>query len=284
MKRILVFGATGLVGRHLVSLLARNARVTAVTRSRSCEALPADRVELDLSQPLDPARLPDTIDAVVYLAQSPRYHEFPEGAGDVQRVNVDQPVAIAEVARRRGARQFIYASSGSVYEPGPRPHHEADPAPASSFYAASKLAAEILLRPYAEYMNVVLLRFFFIYGKGQDRRMLLPRLTDRIGRGDSIDLGSGDGMRLQPLHAGDAAAAIASALEIEGLETINVAGPETLSLRSVSETIGKAVGKAPVFGSTGGAGGDFVADTSRMHELLGPPRTTFGDRVDELLP
>ena len=284
MKTILVFGASGLVGRHLVPLLADTVDVTAVTRSGRLEGLAANWVQLDLSQPLDPERLPSAIDAVVYLAQSRRYREFPEGAGDVQRVNVEQPVAIAEVARRRGARHFIYASSGSVYEPGPRPLRETDPVPASSFYAASKLAAETLLRPYAEFMNVVLLRFFFIYGRGQDKRMLLPRLTDRIVRGDSVDLGSGDGMRLQPLLAGDAASAIASALEIQGLETINVAGPEAFSLRSVSETIAKAVGKAPIFGSAGGAAGDLVADTSRMHQLLGPPRTNFGDRVKELLP
>lgn len=284
MKTILVTGAQGLVGRHVVPLLARQHRVIAVARDAMPAAGNVEPLAVDLSAPLEPDLLPDRIDAVVYLAQSRRFRSFPGGAADMLRVNVEQPVALIEAARQRGATHFVYASSGSVYAPSPRPLREDDPTPANGFYAGSKHAAELLLKPYGALMNVALLRYFFIYGPGQQRDMLLPRLVDNVREGRAIALAGDDGMRLQPLHARDAAQAAVGALALEGTHAINVAGPEALSLRAVCEMAGQAVGAEPRFTVSAAApAGDLVADTGRMAELLRPATARFRDGLADIL-
>lgn len=285
MKTILVTGAGGLLGSVLVPLLAREHRVVALARTATAPESPnIAPLSADLSQPLDTAILPDRIDALVYLAQSPRFRDFPGGAEDVRRVNTDQPLVLIEEARRRGATSFVYASTGSVYAPAHEPLREDGPAPAEGFYAGSKMAAELLLRPYGELMNVSLLRFFFIYGAGQKRDMLLPRLVDSVRSGRSVTLQGEQGLRLQPLHVDDAAAAVRAAVDLQGSHTINVAGPEVLSLRGVCEAAGRAVGRAPSFTVSAASGAtDLIADTARMTDLLGPPSVRFEAGLADIL-
>jgi len=61
--------------------------------------------------------LPDKVDAVFYLAQSPYYREFPEHAGHLFGVNTLGAVKAAEAAVNNGCRFFFYASTGNVYTP-----------------------------------------------------------------------------------------------------------------------------------------------------------------------
>src|SRR5712691_5873081 len=75
---VLVTGAGGFIGRHLVRALGERYRVVALVRNRADAPENAEAIVFDLSQPLGDA-LPPRIDAVVHLAQSRRYREFPEG-------------------------------------------------------------------------------------------------------------------------------------------------------------------------------------------------------------
>lgn len=286
MKTVLVTGAGGLLGRRLVSLLAPDHRVVALSRDAAAHWPEPNVVPLsaDLSRPHDSAILPERIDAVIYLAQSPRFRDFPGGAADMRQVNTDQPLALVEEARQRGASSFVYASTGSVYAAALEPLREEGPAPATGFYAASKMAAELLLRPYGALLNVALLRFFFIYGKGQKRDMLLPRLVDSVRDGRRVSLDGEQGLRFQPLHVTDAAVATRRSIDLEGLNTINVAGPEILSIRSVCEAAGRALGSTSSFSvSPSSAPRDLIADTSRMQELLGAPTIRFEQGLPDIL-
>lgn len=280
MSRILITGAGGLLGSHLVPLLSREHELFALGRGAPEGAT---AITADLSNPVDPAALPANADSLVYLAQSPRFRDFPDGAADMFQVNVAQPLALLDWARRASVRRFVYASSGSVYAPSDRPIREDDPTPAPGFYASTKLAAERLALAYGGMISVVCLRFFFIYGRGQKRDMLLPRLVDSVREGRPVTLQGSDGIRLNPVHAEDAARATAAALELDGAHAINVAGPEALSIRRICEAAGAALGRDPVFESAPPAAGDLVADISRMSERLISPRIPFVEGVRDLL-
>ena len=152
------------------------------------------------------------------------------------------------------------------------------------FYPASKRAAELLLLPFAADMTIVNLRYFFIYGPDQSRDMLIPRLVDNIRDGRAVNLQGINGLRFNPIHVTDAVRATAAALALSESATINVAGPQALTMRAMAETIAAKAGRPPVFTvEEGSKPGHLVADIGRMEALLGAPEHNFDDRVAELL-
>ena len=115
LMRVLVTGANGFVGRRLLETHSGGHELVALARTRGPELPGVEWIEHDLVEPLADARLPDRIDAVIHLAQSRRYREFPEGARDVFEVNTRSTFELLEYARRAGARSFVFASTGGVY-------------------------------------------------------------------------------------------------------------------------------------------------------------------------
>src|SRR5919198_5411454 len=121
---ILVTGATGYIGRALLRRLTRQHVVHAVTRGTG--TLPGDvrPVLCDLAQTLSFDRFPARIDAIVHLAQSRRYRDFPAGVGDMAAINAAAPGAIMSWAIAAGASRACFVSSGTVYEPYDAPMRE----------------------------------------------------------------------------------------------------------------------------------------------------------------
>ena len=136
--RVLVTGATGFVAPHLIRrLVADGHEVLALGHDRS--RIPAGDgitpVVVDLAAQLDEAAVPD-FDAVAHLAQA--NVPFPDGAGELYRVNVVSTQELLDLARRRGAARFVYASSGSVYGLGEGAVAEDDPRRADDFYGVDE--------------------------------------------------------------------------------------------------------------------------------------------------
>ncbi len=286
--RCIVTGARGLVGQHLLPALAATHHVIAVSRNvHSAAPLPnVSWVERDLAAADFTAGLPEQIDAVIHLAQSRRFRDGPAGAADVLAVNVGATEQLVRYAASAGASHFVLASTGSVYAPTAHAIDEASPLATpdtSGWYAASKLAAEAIVYAYKTQFIPVVLRPFFVYGAGQERGMMMPRLADRIARGESITLGGPDGMRLSPTHASDAANAFLRALKLDAPATINVCGPETLSLRTLCDTLALLAGRAPNFESVPDTGTHFEVHGARMRELLGAPLARFRDSAASVI-
>ena len=188
--------------------------------------------------------LPGEIDAVVHLAQSRRYRDFPEGAADVFEVNANATVRLLDWAREAGARSFVYASSGAVYPPGPEPASEDQPVSPGNFYAASKRSGELACEQFRSELTAHVLRFFFIYGPGHED-MFLPGVLGRIRRDDEVALAGEDGIRLNPVYVDDAVRAIVELLARPESMTLNVAGPDVVSLRELSELAGQLLDRTP---------------------------------------
>jgi nucleoside-diphosphate-sugar epimerase len=152
------------------------------------------------------------------------------------------------------------------------------------FYSATKRAGERLLAPFGASLSLILLRPFFVYGRGQAASMLIPRLIGSVRSGAPIGLAGTEGMMINPVYAGDAAAALRAALELDGRHVINIAGPEILSLRRVAETIGRAVGREPAFETQAAdPHRNLIGDTRQMARLLLPPATPLQRGLPDLL-
>lgn len=284
--RILVTGATGFLGSQLVKKLAMQHEVFAVSRSGTMDAVSGVQVvKADLGADFDPSVLPGEIDSVVHLAQSARYRDFPDGADDVFSVNVSGTHRLFEYARKAKAKNFVMASTGSVYTPSPTPSREDVPVAPSDFYSASKLAAEDLLRPYGAFMKVSALRLFYLYGPGQKDK-LIAILAKRIQSGQSLQIsGSGDGIALNPTYIDDAVAVFTQAVEQSWEGVYNVAGPETVTIRELGNSIAAALGTQVNFDMVGGDEPvSVLPDLTRLNERIDTSSfVSLGDGLEKML-
>lgn len=286
MQKVLITGANGLLGSHLVPLLKEEYELHLLQRS---SVAPGQRhvtfQQVDLGGNELP-ELPAAMDAIVYLAQSENYRQFPESAPDVLQVNTVQVLRMLDYGRRAGVKKFIFASTGGVYPAGDNLREDV-PIEASGkmgFYATTKMCSEMLAHNFSSFFDVILLRFFFIYGKGQKSYMLMPRLVDSVRTEKAIRLAGESGLHINPIHATDAASAVHAALKLEGSHTINVAGPEVISLREIAEMIGEKINKKPIFEQeAAGAEPRLVANIDAMTKHLVKPAVKFNQGVLDLL-
>jgi nucleoside-diphosphate-sugar epimerase len=111
--RILVTGATGKIGHHVVDeLLARGYQVRALTSKRIAKVSASDRLEwcqLDFQESLDFDPLVRECAAVIHLGAEISVIER------MQRSNVEATHALAEASERAGVKFFCYTSSVAVY-------------------------------------------------------------------------------------------------------------------------------------------------------------------------
>jgi len=287
LNSILLTGATGLVGSHFHTAYRDRFAIHTVSRRRPIEnSARGGHTQLDLSGPWSEDALPKRVDAVIHLAQSEHFREFPERAAEIFAVNTAATVRLLNYARRAGARAFVLASSGGLYGASDSGFTESTEIPAQGnlgFYLGTRLCAEIVAHSFAPFFSLIVLRFFFVYGPGQRKSMLIPRLINNVRSGAPIALQGEDGIRINPVFVTDAAAAIVRAMDLEGMHTINVAGPEVLSLRQIAGMIGDAVGRRPVYRVEATAPRHIIGDIGKMGQLLHSPAIPFQQGLRRVL-
>lgn len=268
--KILISGASGFIGSNLTHYLAPRHDVYCLTWGEEpVSGSPRKtRFEVDISQAIVDPSLPSTLDAVIHLAQSLHYREFPDEASDIFDVNVRGTFNLLEYARNVGAKRFILASTGSVYGYSHKKITETATLMPASFYARSKVAAEILARGYEDLFHAIVLRFFFVYGPGQSR-MLIPNLINKVEAGETVLIDGDPGIRINPIYIQDVCEAIEKALFLGGSETINICGDDVVSLTELAGNIGVICGKDVLIEHTGlGEKADLVGDNTRMKDVL----------------
>ena len=280
MKNILITGANGLLGRNVCSILSeRGFAVHGLTHYSEKKPIAVTKVsKLDLSSNWSAKELPAQCDAIIHLAQSASFRDFPAGAMDVFKVNIESTAKLLEYAYNARVKKFIYASSGGVYGNGSQAFKENAPiVPVGQLghYLGSKACGEILAQSYAAIFQIIVLRPFFIYGPNQNRSMLIPRLFDSIAQGNPVNFQGDSGIRINPIHVYDAAMAVAATLKYEESATFNIAGPNVLSLRDICDTIGEYLGVKPIYKKHLGEPNDLIADISAMREKLIVPKIIF---------
>lgn len=215
--RVLVTGGAGFLGSVAVRRLVADGipvRVVDNLRTGRLERLGTLPVEVRIEDVRDPGAMSAAmagITHVVHLAALASVVESGANASLSHSLNVGGTVAVLEAALRQGVRRLVFASSSAVYGEGTGP---------LSVYGADKQAAEVYLRLYARRgLSTVALRFFNLYGPGQDPRSpyaaVIPRFLAAARTGvEPIIYGDGEQTR-DFLHVADGAEAIRLALWAE---------------------------------------------------------------------
>ena len=169
MRTILITGYNGLVGKELIEELKKDNSFGLLGIGRS-ENSDVKVINIDLNTEWNENVLPTKADVIIHLAQSEKFREFPEAAFDVFNVNTTSTLKLLDYARKAGVTKFIYASSGGIYGNSHIGFNEDDPVVSRrdiGFYLGSKFCSELLADSYVTFFDVIILRFFFVYGKTQ---------------------------------------------------------------------------------------------------------------------
>jgi nucleoside-diphosphate-sugar epimerase len=262
--RILITGATGFVGSALgPRLIGAGHELFCVCRPGSSASL-GKTVVWDAKSPAGTSEFPEAVEAVIHLAQSRSYRQFPADSREMFDVNVGMTICLLQWAARSKVRQFCLVSSGAVYEPFSGSLQEDVAVSPHGFLGASKLASEIMARPFAGLFELSILRLFFPYGPNQ-RDRLIPDLIRRIRCGEAIQVtANGEGMRLVPTFVEDIADVFVASVESLWTGTVNIATPEALTIRRIAELIGRQLGIEPKLEIVERKPIDIVPDLGRL--------------------
>lgn len=194
--RILVTGAGGFVGRHVIANLTVGApRVTAMlgppgSGFRRPPGVDAS-VEADICNERIVQDLVDGADTVVHLAGPPSVAQSFDEPATFARIHVEGTATLLLAAMRSTCRRVIYISSAEVYGHGKHDFAREDHAlEARSPYAACKIAAEQLLSTLAHCYGrvVVILRPFSLYGPGAPSTSVLAQLIAQASAREALTL------------------------------------------------------------------------------------------------
>ena len=185
---------------------------------------------------------------------------------------------LLEFARKRGTKRFVFTSTGSVYGPGDRLWSEDDPAEGPGYYAATKVAAERLIRAYGDLVPHTIFRLFAPYGPGQ-RNRLIPGLINRVQNATPVIVAGGQGPAFNPIHVEHVVSALEQSLHASGNQLLNLAGDEALTVREMTVIIGRALGKEPVIQDQPGTADRFVGATSRLRQAYRLPERLISFEV-----
>lgn len=289
-KKILITGWSGLVGSDLVKALlaAGGYELFLIGRSENIHINDdkVKRIKIDFASDWDQSELPDDLYAIIHLSQAKNFRDFPNKAREVFYINTLSTLKLIDHAVKNKTSHFIFASSGGVYGTSGtfREEDRQGYTKEMGFYLGTKYCSEVLLENYVDLLNVIILRFFFVYGSGQNQSMLVPRLINRVKQGESITLQGQSGMKINPVHVSDVTKAIMASLELNGSHKLNIAGPEVLSMREIGEIIGAAVGQSPRFSIDDVVDPkNLLGDISKMKMLLTEPSIKFKDGIQTMI-
>lgn len=263
MPRILVTGAGGFIGSHLVPRL----------RALQHEVFAVNRLSGDIAAASTWRVLPDA-EVVIHLAGRTFVPESWADPVGFLSTNLNSAVCALDYCMEHNAR-LVFMSSYLYGVPDALPIAESATLHANNPYALSKKLGEEACRFYSDYfaVSVTVLRPFNIYGPGQDIRFLIPSIVEQIHDGNPVQV-----QDLEPkrdyVYIDDVIEAFVAAIDHpRRFDVFNIASGTSHSVKEVIDLIQKSSNKNLPVKVVGTRRPQEVMDTradiARAREILG---------------
>jgi UDP-glucuronate 4-epimerase len=277
-EKILVTGATGKIAFPIARALAAENEVWGVARFRDptgparLSAVGVRPGALDVSAD-DFSALPGDFTYVFHAAVA-------AGEGEWwHTVETNAQASGRLLYHCRGARGFVYCSTGSVYAyQGHRPLTESDPpgVPLRANYSFSKIAGEAVCTWVAQHFDIPLTIIRICSTYGPEGGAPADRL-ELLLRGQPVRLHPDAPNNYNPMYEDDYVVLGIRAMEVAARPplVVNWAGSETVSAEEYCTYMGELVGVEPRFEYDPAAHTPLWPDVTLMHELLGRTRVPW---------
>ncbi|MEX2411714.1 MAG: GDP-mannose 4,6-dehydratase [Candidatus Paceibacterota bacterium] len=261
---IVVTGGAGFIGSHLIDrLLAEGHTVTNIDNFDPFydESIKRDNIkghfeydnytlhktDIRDKEALEKA-IPNDTDVIVHLAAKAGVRPSIADPIAYQEVNVAGTQNMLEVAREKEIKQFVFASSSSVYGKNPNVPWKEDDAVLQpiSPYASTKVSGELLGHVYSHLYDIrfLALRFFTVYGPRQRPDLAIHKFLKLMSDGEEITLYGDGSTRRDYTYIDDIVEGIMAAIDYKNsmYEVINLGNNQTVELLELVEAIEKASG------------------------------------------
>jgi len=309
--KILVTGAAGFIGSSLCEKLVNNHQVIGLDnfcdyydisiKEKNIQELQKSdnfsliREDIRNREGIEEIFQNNEIDLVVHLAAMAGVRPSIADPDLYTTVNINGTVNLLDACRNSGVKNFVFASSSSVYGNNKKvPFSEADAVdhPISP-YAATKKAGELICHTYHHLFDISMacLRFFTVYGPRQRPDLAIHKFASNIMKEESIQVYGDGSTRRDYTYIDDILDGILKSIDFvcEGyrFEVFNLGESQTISLKIMIETIERALNleaKKEVLPMQPGDVDQTYADVSKAKEILGyNPTTNFEDGINKFV-
>ena len=309
MKTYLITGGAGFIGSHLADTLLEQGNKVIIIDNFNNYYNPKikennvkhnlnnpnyklERVDIRDEKEIDRIFSENKIDNIMHLAAMAGVRPSIENPTLYQDVNCMGSQNILEAMKKYNVKNIVFASSSSVYgNTKTVPFKETDVVDyAISPYAATKKANEVMCHVYHKLygFNVIMLRFFTVYGERQRPDLAINKFTRLIMDEKKIPV-FGDGTTSRDYtYIKDIIDGITKSLTyIENnknvYEILNLGESEPITLNKMIETIERVIEKKAIIEKLPMQPGDVdrtYADISKAKELIGyNPKTSFEEGI-----
>lgn len=306
-QNVIVSGGAGFIGSHLVELLlTQNYSVTVIDNfdvfyekkiklSNISSFINNPDVTFIESDILDFEILLNQLDkeysAIFHLAAKAGVRPSIENPIGYQEVNVTGTQNLLEISRRKNIKQFVFASSSSVYGINKNiPWQESDGLlfPISP-YASTKISAELMGHVYSHLYNIrfIALRFFTVFGPRQRPDLAIHSFTKKILNNEPINFFGDGSTKRDYTYVADIVSGVYNALSYDksNYEVFNLGNHNTVSLKEMVETLESVFEKKATINYMPEQMGDVsitYADIDKAKRLLNyHPKTDFKEGVHQ---
>ena len=219
----------------------------------------------------------EPVDVIIHLAAKAGVRPSILNPVSYQQANVVGLQNILDFSKEKNCKQFVFASSSSVYGINDHfPWKEDEQLLPISPYAMTKLAGEMLGHVYSKLYDIrfIALRFFTVYGPGQRPDLAIHKFTKLILNDKPIAM-YGDGTTSRDYtYISDTINGITGAIKYSktNFEIINLGNNYTISLKELIRSIENVIGKTAIIEQLPEQPGDVpktFADISKARNLLG---------------
>lgn len=278
MKRVLLTGATGFIGRHCIEpLLSRGYEIHAVSSRDSEDNSPEvfwHRVDL-----MDSGRVSSLMDEVrpTHLLHLAWFVEPGEYVSSLENFRwVGASLDLFQAFARCGGERVV--SAGTCFEYDLKYGYCSErltPPNASTPYASCKHALQIMQSSFAEQAGISAAwgRVFFLYGPHEHPARLVSSVARAVLRNEAAPCSHGEQIR-DFLHVSDVADAFAALLDSDVSEAVNIASGRPIAIKDVVYEIAGKVGRRDLIklGARPAPANDpplLVADVGRLRGEVG---------------
>lgn len=227
MKKVLITGARGFIGRYVISLMEKNYEVCPMA---------GNIFDTDFDSYMR-ALKPQYLIHLAWIT-GPGYLDSFDNARFVQK-----GIEMYDTFYKYGGRRAVYIGTEQEYRRCRQPLKETDPVEPASFYAECKASlGKILLEDSRlSGKGFIWARLFFIYGAGEKPKRLMPSIIQGLLEGREVTCSCESYIR-DYIHAEDAASAISACLLSGYSGCVNIGGGRSTSIGEIAETAKKIIG------------------------------------------